>query len=83
MKRFIGLFMSIAGGVMVLWSGIYVMTGRSAHLLEITPDYSLSAMMGGLISVFPSSRSGSCGCELQRIRGRHEKDRVSGSDTST
>lgn len=51
MRRFIGLFLTIFGGGLTLWAGIYVLTGQSGAMLTLTPDYSLTAMTGGLIGV--------------------------------
>ena len=51
MQRFIGLLLTLIGAVMVLWAGYYVLVGDSGAALRVTDDFSISAMMGGLIGV--------------------------------
>ena len=51
MQRFIGLVLAIAGAVIVLWAGIHVLAGESSTHLQITDDFSVSAMVGGLAGV--------------------------------
>jgi hypothetical protein len=51
MKRFIGLFLSIGGALASLWGGYHALIGESSSRLQITPDFSLSAMALGLTGV--------------------------------
>ena len=51
MKRFIGMFLAIGGGAATLWGGYHTMIGESGVRFNITPDFSLSAMMIGLIGL--------------------------------
>jgi hypothetical protein len=48
MQRFIGLFLTIAGALAILWSAYYVMTGQSSTLLRVTDGFAVTAMTGGL-----------------------------------
>ena len=50
MKRFIGLLLTAFGGVASLWGGYHILTGQSAHL-NLTEDFSVTAMTGGLAGV--------------------------------
>jgi len=54
MQRFIGMLLAIAGAAIVLFGGYYVMTGRSDIRVEVTPDFSVSALVGALggVAVF-------------------------------
>ncbi len=51
MKSFIGLGLTSAGVVAVLWGGYHVVVGESSTELTITTDFSLSALAVGLIGV--------------------------------
>jgi hypothetical protein len=48
MQRFIGLVLTIAGALAVLWAAYYVLTGQSSTQFHITDNFSVSAMTGGL-----------------------------------
>jgi hypothetical protein len=51
MKRFIGLFLALGGGAATLWGGYHTMVGQSSTRIALTHDFSLSAMMVGLIGL--------------------------------
>jgi len=44
----IGLLFTIAGGIAILWSAYYIMTGQSSTMLKLTDTFAVSAMTGGL-----------------------------------
>jgi len=48
MQRFLGLVLTIAGALAVLWAAYYVLTGESSTQLHITDNFSVSALTGGL-----------------------------------
>jgi hypothetical protein len=48
MQRLFGVFLAIAGGIMILWAAYYIMTGQSSFRLRFTDDFSISALTGGL-----------------------------------
>ena len=51
MKRFIGMFLALGGGAATLWGGYQTMIGESSMRIAVTHDFSISAMMIGLIGL--------------------------------
>jgi len=51
MKRFLGLIMALAGAGAALWGGYHVIMGQSATHIEITNNFSVSALAAGLAGV--------------------------------
>lgn len=51
MKRFIGWGLVLAGGAATGWGAVAVLTGSSEARMHITPDTSVSALVGGLIGL--------------------------------
>jgi hypothetical protein len=50
-KRFIGLIMALAGGCAALWGGFFIITGRNSARLEITPEFTPTALAVALTGV--------------------------------
>jgi hypothetical protein len=48
MKRFIGLFLLLLGVGLILWGGYHCLIGQSTSAIQVTNDFKLSAMTGGL-----------------------------------
>jgi hypothetical protein len=48
MRRILGLLFTIAGGIAILWSAYYIMTGHSSTMLKVTDTFAVSAMTSGL-----------------------------------
>jgi len=51
MKRFLGLLLALAGGAATLWGGFHTLMGESSTRVSITHDFSMSAMMVGLVGL--------------------------------
>lgn len=44
----LGLFLTLAGGIAILWSAYYIMVGQASTMLHVTDGFAVSAMTGGL-----------------------------------
>jgi hypothetical protein len=51
MQRLLGVLLTILGGIVVLWAAYYVMTGQSSYRIQLTDNFSVSALTGGLAGV--------------------------------
>jgi len=51
MQRLLGVLLAIVGGITVLWAAYYIMTGQSSYRVQVTDDFSVSALTGGLAGV--------------------------------
>jgi hypothetical protein len=50
-KRFIGLVLAITGGIATLWGGFLLLTRSTSTRIEITPEFSPTALTFGLAGV--------------------------------
>ncbi len=51
MKRMTGWILTIAGGAATLWGGVSLLTGSMENRVQITPDFSVNALAGGLVGL--------------------------------
>jgi hypothetical protein len=45
----LGVFLTLAGGIAILWSAYYLMVGQASTMLKVTDDFAVSALTGGLV----------------------------------
>ncbi len=51
MKRFVGLLLALAGGAVMLWGVVGVLTGSSDTRAALTDELSVTALMAALVGV--------------------------------